>query len=549
MRSSSLTGWCLLSLFMAHAPLTACGSDDSKTRSRPNGGGEGGSDAGSGNGNASGDFGIAGDAGAGSMLPSGGAGGMGATDGAGAEPNGSGAGGEGGAGNVSPFHGLYISEDGDDAATGTAEAPFATLAHAASVAQAGDTVVFMDGSYSVGAPTVIPDGVDLMAENAGAVTLLGNLGPLLTLAGDTHLTGLTFQSYSKVVQFEGAALAQGTVTIQDVGFINCSATCLELTGAARAVVTSQDGFVLGNGGGAFATLAQTASLSITGGVLQNYGSGGILRATDETTVELTDLEVSDGTGKVLSLAKQAKGTVTGVTVATLSSTLFEQADSSELIVESSDLSIKPNATEYHCFLVTATNKLSITGSKLHGCGTGIKGAVPIELTLIDTEFYDLSFGGSDLDTGGGGNPGGRVVIDGCDFRDVTYTAMRLGGPGSLLDVQMRNTVIDVTTLANWGGVIINGSSASTIDLGTLAEPGENTFLQRAATQTALQLNLQGVTVLAVGNTWTPNQQGANAQGNYVVQAGKVYEVTAAVTSGINFVKPHATTTLRLAQIP
>jgi hypothetical protein len=297
-------------------------------------------------------------------------------------------------------------------------------------------------------------------------------------------------------------------------------------------------------------LAQTASLSIAGGVLQNHGTAGIIRASDESKVVLTDLEVLDGTGLVLSLAEQSIGSVAGLTVATLGLALFDQpfGSESQLTVTDSDLSIKPNATGYQCFLVYEPSKLSISGSKLHGCGNGIKGGIPAELTLTDTEFYDLDFG-ADLDTGGP-NPGGKVRIDGCDVRQVANAGMRMGATSSVLDLKIRDTVIDVTTLANWGGLMIAAGSASTIDLGTLAEPGGNTFVQRNATQnTALRLNMQAITVQAVGNTWTPNQQGADAQGHYQVLAGKVREDATAVNSGINYIKPYATTTLRLAEIP
>jgi hypothetical protein len=266
-------------------------------------------------------------------------------------------------------------------------------------------------------------------------------------------------------------------------------------------------------------------------------------------VALTDLEVLDGTGLVLSLAGESVGTVAGLTVATLGQALFDQPLGSEstLTVTDSDLSIKPNATGYQCFLVYTPAKLSITGSKLHGCGTGIKGGIPAELTLADTEFYDLDFG-ADLDTGGP-NPGGKVRIDGCDVRLVANAGMRMGGSSSVLDLKIRDTVFDVTTLANWGGLIIAAGSASTIDLGTLAEPGGNTFVQHTTVQnTALRLNMQAITVQAVGNTWTPNQQGTDGQGHYAVLAGKVREDATAVNSGINYIKPYATTTLRLAEI-
>ena len=65
----------------------------------------------------------------------------------------------------------------------------------------------------------------------------------------------------------------------------------------------------------------------------------------------------------------------------------------------------------------------------------------------------------------------------------------------------------------------------------------------------MRIQLQAVTVQAVGNTWTPSAEGADAQGHYVVTSGKTLDITAAVNTGINYVKPYGTTTLRLAQIP
>jgi hypothetical protein len=557
MRFGSLLGTCVVSLATLGLALAGCGSEDDKKKSNGpqyESGGEGGSlggdgpskgggsNDGAGEGNVDGGMGPIGGASRGGTGP----GGAGATAGA---TNQAGAGGEG---MIAPFHGLYVGEDGDDTASGTIDAPFETLAHAASVAQAGDAIVFLDGAYTLTTTVTIPDGVSLMAENAGAATLVASgANGRIRLGGDTRLTGLELSGFYTAIDFADADAATGTLTIEGTKFSNCQQVCLVLTGSVRALVVGADGVVISNGGQSFATLAQTASLSIAGGLMQNHGAAGIIRASDEAEVTLTDLEVLDGTGLVLSLAERSVGTVAGLTVATLSQALFDQplGSEGELTVTDSDLSIKSNVTmPYHCFSVYTPAKLEISGSKLHGCGTGIKGGIPAELTLTDTEFYDLDFG-ADLDTGGP-NPGGKVRIEGCDVRLVENAGMRMGGASSVLDLKMRDTVFDVTTLANWGGLIIAAGTASTIDLGTLAEPGGNTFVQHSTTQnTALRLNMQAITVQAVGNTWTPSQQGADAQGHYTVQTGKIREDATAVNSGINYIKPYATTTLRLAQIP
>jgi len=180
-RVSSVATLCLGSL-LGTCIVAACGSNDEKKSSpRYQGGGEGGggpsaqagsaADAGAGTTRGGAD-GVAGDAGSGD-------GGVGAS----AAGNAGSAGDTGGAGGAPtlPFHGLYIGEDGNDAAAGTADDPFATLSHAASVAQLGGTIVFLDGSYDTKGPSiVIPSGVSLTAANRGLATIVGANGSLLS---------------------------------------------------------------------------------------------------------------------------------------------------------------------------------------------------------------------------------------------------------------------------------------------------------------------------------------------------------------------------------
>jgi hypothetical protein len=314
MHFTSFRGLCGVSFATLGLFFSACGSEDDKNKSnngpRYESGGEGGSTAGGGpanNGGSSNDAAGEGNvqggtdpggAGPGGAGPGGaGPGGTGPTAGAPSE------GGAGGEGTVAPFRGLYIGEDGDDTAAGTIDAPFETLAHAASVAQAGDTIVFLDGAYTLATTVTIPDGVSLRAENAGAATVTGSgFNARIRLAGDTRLTGLELTAFYTAIDFAGAATATGTLTIEGTKFTNCQQVCLVLTGAVQAEVTGAAGVVLSNGGQSFATLAQTASLTIEGGLMQNHGAAGIIRASDEASVTLTDLEVLDGTEACSSIS-------------------------------------------------------------------------------------------------------------------------------------------------------------------------------------------------------------------------------------------------------
>lgn len=550
MRPSSFAGFLCSSFTIAVVALAACGSEDQKKKnndSQYDGGGDGGVGASGGDGSTpgAGSGGAGGEGGDGS-----GQGGTAPIAGSSSAAGGvTGEGGAGGDGSVIPFHGLYIGPEGSDTADGTLDAPFETLAHAAGVAVAGDTIVFLPGDYTLTPPAVaIPAGVNLMAQTSGESFLSGT-GALLTLQGDTRITGLDIENFSTPVTFAGAAAASGTVTIEDTRFESCSQSCLTLPGASKAVVIGDGNALLANGGGAFAILSETSSVSITGGLLQNFGSGGIIRADDQSTVLLTDISVDGGTGPVLTLRGESKGVVDGATVTTLSASLLQQFDTSELTVTGSDLSTR-GGTPGNCIVTATTAKLTVEDSKLHACGTGIKSGPPLELTITDTEFYDLDFG-TEMNPGGGAVAESTILVDGCNLHDISYSALRLGGTTTKLNLKVRDTVVDVATMANWGAVILSGTNASQVDLGTLAEPGGNTFLQRNTTaqHTALQVALTAVTVYAVGNTWTPLEQAADVDGHYAVVTGKFLDVTAAVSNGRNYTKPQPTTTLRLAQIP
>ena len=60
------------------------------------------------------------------------------------------------------------------------------------------------------------------------------------------------------------------------------------------------------------------------------------------------------------------------------------------------------------------------------------------------------------------------------------------------------------------GVSISG--AGTYDFGTSASPGNNTFNPSAREGAGLNISYDGLAVQSAGNTWVPNEQGADANG-------------------------------------
>jgi hypothetical protein len=145
--------------------------------------------------------------------------------------------------------------------------------------------------------------------------------------------------------------------------------------------------------------------------------------------------------------------------------------------------------------------------------------------------------------------GGAITIDGCNFHDFGYTAFRAGSGSNLNTFVFRDTTFSNNASSMWDMIILDASNASTLDFGTLADPGGNTFLNVNTAVSALRIAMTAGYVSAVGNTWSA-AQGADGTGHYVATGGGAkLEITTDVTGGQNYVKPYATTTLLLAQNP
>jgi hypothetical protein len=559
MKIGALPGVWSLSLLSVVVAFVGCGSDDAKKLPRsPGSAGEAGAAVGDGGSDAepNGPGGATAVGGSGSGLAGEGGGAITAA-GSGEQPPLGGAAGAGGEGPVVPFNGLYIGEDGDDTAAGTVEAPFATLQHAVSVAQSGDTVVFLDGAYTKtgAARVVVPDGVNLMAQTPGLATISGtNASNYLDLAGSSQIEGLTFVGFANVIHFVDGPTATGQLKLVDTTFGDCAQACIEASGATDVIITADGGHLLSDGGGTYLQTLDQATASITGGEIKNHAASpsagaGILHASGESQIQVADLLITDGGGRALSVQDEAEMVVQGSTFATLGQQLAVLRHAGRLEIQDSDLSIKPAVqTPYECIrnegLTAGMSELVVAGSKLHGCSTAINAELPAKLTVTDSELYDLSVAGMDLGYGAG-----TVRITATKIYDTGIYSIRIGGSGQKIDFKMRGSEVEAGSGASGNDAMrIDGSSSSIYDFGTLLDPGQNTILGTSSTITGMRVMLSAVTVQAVGNTWSPTQ-GADAEGHYAVVTGKVYELTSPVSTGQNVIAGYSGVTVRLAQIP
>lgn len=137
-----------------------------------------------------------------------------------------------------------------------------------------------------------------------------------------------------------------------------------------------------------------------------------------------------------------------------------------------------------------------------------------------------------------------VAIDGVSFTN-NERGLSLLGPAAAHQLRVRNSTFSGNTTT---GVYLEGGAAASFDLGTLASAGSNVFSGTTMSHLSSSTGAMPV-VFAVGNTWAPNQQGADAMGRYTAMgAGGVFDVVGA-TSGANVRLFTAGGRVRLAQNP
>ncbi len=457
-----------------------------------------------------------------------------------------------------PINGLYVAIDGSDSDAGTLEAPFLTLAHAASVAQAGDTIVLMDGKHVIAGAsnTSIPlaDGVSLMALNAGQTTVAAQGEANLVELGGTHdIRGLAFENFQHTLRF-AAGVAAGKLAISGSTFKGCVKTCIEASGAAVVSVHAEEGAALGNGSGKFLVATGSSQVRVAGGVLRNFGSNAAtfdaaIEVRNDAAADVTNLLVDDGVALAFSAREQATLNAKNVVVTTLGRTVLGLADDANVTFLDSDLSLKvTSAVKGPCINQTLDNRGSIRleHTKLHGCESGLYGSIPKLLAIIDSELYDHKAFGMD-----GDGSGGKITITGSRFYAIGQVGLRLGPSTSNIELSIRDTEIaapDTTSVVGAGALQLAASPSSTLDLGTVAAPGGNRITGQNAASPGIRLHsTNGGLVTAVGNTWVANQQGADGAGHYAAVAGTTFEVVGPALAGVNYGVSFPSAVLRLAE--
>lgn len=473
----------------------------------------------------------------------------------------------------------WVSPTGNDAAAGTAAAPFKTLGKAFATVGAGGKVWLLDGLYTaeaeglVGPPIFnglgVPAGVALEAVNPGGATL----AMTLRFEAGGSAAGLRFDASSL-----GRVLATGgTLTLSRPQWVKLGTTM-----ALYGIEASGDAKVFVDAGGVpahnyapsgltgIASLSDASELHVTGGRVDgSTGQGNGIQLDGTAKLVLKSFGIFNTSGAWVGGGGAIYVGGTGNRV--------------ELDAVTIDLANAPAV----CLLqdrqipgaVTLDTSIVVLNSLLKSCGgggihlrEGTPGMYLGNTRILSTGRYGLEVGQIGFDSGvqfarpeisiaqgseiAGNALGGIWMNHGgvLGLLDTTVTAaagtrgIQLLGTVSNYVFLMKDSVVDAPAEALW----LEGNEASLYNLGTggAGGPGNNTI---SGGTTGIRVSVAAdVVVRAIGNTWKPSVQGADAGGHYstassVCTGASPCDVTTGSGANYQFVNAGAGAALRLAE--
>ena len=470
--------------------------------------------------------------------------------------------------------------NGSDSNPCTAAAPCRTLTKAIGVAAPGTTFSLADGMYSAateGHPgLIVPDGSILRAVNPGAVTLASMAITVPT--GSASFDGVAIGPEGPSATYCGSigvGQSNPNAPLQTLTLNGVSSNCVDwlvISGNTKATMTpgSLPGGVYTTGingagspstGNEWLAIGQGSELLIQGGVIEGSQTG---KAT--------------GLAGVLYAPVGATLTLDGVTLRNWTEPAIF-ATQSVLTLRNGTLldHVGEPGNANGCAIVTGDRGSSLTMdhstlSNVPGIGLCIRpttlGTTPEPIQLTQSTITQVA--GAAIKGNLGGQIGPAITADGLSLVDNGWAIYWLGGNGSTFD--LRNVTITGSTATATGAGIymemegaavsfkLRGSTVSnnvadgllfsqftngTVDLGTAADPGANTFTGNGTT--ALHIDAFGgqATVNAVGNTWTASQQGTDGNGRYSVPPSFTPVPKTGPAGGVNFTIENAVSTLNL----
>ena len=530
--------------------------------------------ANAGSGPSAGSVGVSGSgsAGTGANAGRGGSAGVSGNVGMGGGGGGSaGRGGNAGAGGASATTTWFVDPvDGSDRNPGSFDAPLKTLERAAAVASGGDTVWLFDGTYqdrlfaawpghdcSTGSGVTFAANVQLKALHSGLPRLLIAGAHGLCLSGGA-LEGLHFECQNP--GGHAVEVSSGIEGITGSTFTNCGSTSasattdhdagLDVSGDALVqLIANNSSDYSGYPNYTLAAVRENATLTVYGGTVSSLHRAFAVSDSAVLSLHGVDLIGQDPSQQ----ADQAIELLEGMPTLILSNSSIDNFNSAIRVDSSSANLSLDNCTitsSYFGLLGRRPKKSSLNATIINSHFASLYAAVflypfagSVQLSLSRSDFNAVErplmamLGGTlSLED---------VSVSDCDFGAViaAYT------DSAPLTVSLRR--VNVTGCRS-GGLSLSGSDSTIFDLGTSASAGGNVLRdnQRDGMSTSSNLffgSSAPILISAIGNSWTPNTQGTDENGQCSVAGSEqTFELTSA--NGPNFVSGSGNkAVLRLAE--
>jgi len=256
-------------------------------------------------------------------------------------------------------------------------------------------------------------------------------------------------------------------------------------GYDQAKVTVQSSTIMGSG------WAQGVGGRATAGVIY---LGGSQTGRPAPSVTLMNTNITGSLGNAVAIATTANTATVSITATN------SHLDNSSL----AGIWISGNANPNNPVNISAT------GSSFDH--NGIAGITSPRGTITFAGTANSASSNGAMAAGLGQTPGGILLTD----------------PASANSIVMRNATVSSNT---GNQITLNGSTSSVLDLGTTASAGGVTFSGVPATFSAVALSAH-IAATAIGDTWMPSVQGANASGRYTTPT-----TITGPASGLNVTEP------------
>jgi hypothetical protein len=467
--------------------------------------------------------------------------------------------------------GLYVSPMGADTNAGTIAAPLKTITKALLQAMPGDTVWLLDGVWD---SSIEPK----LAVTSGA--------PCSASTGLKLPDGVTLQAVNPrkaIIKVSGNhSVCVSTGTVRDIHFDRTAGQGghIEISGGTSLIEGCTFAGAYGCGGSGWEAAiyaANKAKVTVVGTDAQDVNDAigcQFVTARTESDVTLSKMNIVNGKAAVTSGSSEIL-VVDGSTLRLSEVSLTRTGTGSRgigmgtatVIVETSTISGFPGGAigVRGPASVIKFEKSTLTGNAMGVTIEGGYGGVAT-ISANDSTFDNNGYGllqGS----GAGGNftlkntrminqtrdaismsSGAKLSIEGGEISGGKEDGIQIAtGMPAPCTVLVRNLKL-INNIGAGARFLCYG--ATVIDLGTGTSPGGNTITGNgpAPNSSGVYVTTPATVAMAVGNTWAPSVQGADAEGKYVVNgAGAKLDVTVANGWGANYRVVQGT--LRLAENP